>query len=339
MSLKNHDRSRVTIYDVADHAGVSVTTVSRVLNDSEHVSEMTRAVVLDSVRELRFRPDRAAKSLAQSQQTIAVAVPEFTSLSHTKLMKGIRDRLVRATVDLLLCDLTRKKPRKKLTNFLSRGVMDGLLLADISVDKDIAQELEGLGVPVVLVGSQWPSLDSFFWKRKSIARMATEHLIDRGHERIGIIAASDFNRAHDARIAGYREALETEGVGIDNSLIINNLTKECDGPSEEGGYEAMIELLHCRPPVTAVFSSSPIHAIGAWRAIRDSGYSVPEECALVGTGDLEVSRSMGLSTVVKNVRDVGERAVDLLLQRLRGKENSEPVSQFIQTELRVRRSS
>lgn len=339
MSVKNHDRSRVTIYDVADHAGVSVTTVSRVLNDSRHVSEMTRAVVLDSVRELRFRPDRAAKSLAQSRQTVAVAVPEFTSLSHTKLMKGIRDRLVSTTVDLLLCDLTRREPKTKLTNFLSRGVMDGLLLADIPVDKDIAQELEGLGVPVVLVGAQWPVLDSFFWERKSIARMATEHLVDRGHERIGIIAASDFNRAHDARIAGYREALEAEGIRVDDSLIVDGHMEEHDGPSEGAGYEAMVELLHCSPPVTAVFSSSAVHAIGAWRAVRDSGYSVPEDCALVGAGDLEVSRSMGLSTVVKNVRDVGERAVDLLLQRLRGEEDSEPVSQLIQIELRVRRSS
>lgn len=345
MTVKTRGHSRTTIYDVADHAGVSASTVSRVLNRAQCVSDTTRASVLNSIQELRFSPDRTAKSLAQrATQTIAVAVPACTNLFHSELLKGIRDCLNGTGIDLLLCDLDWKAPRITLVNFLSRGAMDGLLLAGMPVDEEIAEDLEMLGIPIVLIGSEWPTLDFFSWQEEAGARMATEHLIGRGHERIGMITTPNLNRLYDARITGYREALTAAGIGFDESLIAYGLAGQRDAGthdsiSKETGYKAMVDLLHLSSPVTAVFASSDVQAIGAWKAIRNSAHSVPGDYALVGYGDLQVSRFIGLTSVAQNIRDVGESATRVLLQRLCGEGDDQPVSQLVRTELRVRRSS
>lgn len=118
-------RSKPTISDVARHAKVSIATVSRVVNDSSHVSEATRERVQAVIDELQFRPDRTAKSLAQqSTRTIAVALPSFTTPFHNELLKGMRSRLKEADVELLLCDLQWETPEATLMNFLGQGAME-----------------------------------------------------------------------------------------------------------------------------------------------------------------------------------------------------------------------
>mgnify|MGYP006424093249 CR=1 FL=1 len=339
MSSPANGFSGSTIYDVADHAGVAISTVSRVLNDSPNVAVATRERVRSSIRELQFRPDRTARSLAQrTNQTIAVAVPTFTTPFHNELLKGVRARLDRSDVDLLLCDLDWEAPKKTLLHFLSRGTLDGLLVAGLPMDDGVADELTLLGAPVVLVGSSWPTIDSLYWKEERGARLATQHLLDRGHECIGMVTTPHVNRTRDARIRGHREALETAGIPFNKSLVAYGRTKKHDGFSEEAGYEAMQDLLQLDAPVTAVFASSDVQAIGAWQAVREAGGQVPEDCAIVGYDDIKVSRFIGLTSVAQNMHDVGEDATDRLLHRM-ANGSDEPVSRLIHPELKVRSSS
>lgn len=340
MPSNSQDQSKTTIYDVADRAGVAISTVSRVLNDSRDVSDATRETVLKAIRDLQFRPNRTAKSLAQrSTRTIAVAVPTFTTPFHNELLKGVRTRLDDADLDLLLCDLDWEAPRATLRNFLSRGAMDGLLLTGISVNEEISLELQTLGAPVVLVGSQWEEMDCFYWDDKPGAKLAVDHLVDQGHSKIAMITTPhDENRLRNARVSGYREALEKAGLPFEEDLIACGETRKHDGFSEEAGYEAMQYLLKHHPDVTAVFASSDVQAIGAWQAIRHAGKSVPEDFALVGYDDIKVSRFIGLTSVAQNMHDVGENAADVLLQRLAGSDDP-PVSQLVQPNLVVRKSS
>jgi LacI family transcriptional regulator len=340
MPPKSQDQSKTTIYDVADHAGVAISTVSRVLNDSRDVSDATRETVLKAIRELQFRPNRTAKSLAQrSTRTIAVAVPTFTTPFHNELLKGVRSRLDDADLDLLLCDLDWEAPRATLRNFLSRGAMDGLLLTGIAVNEEIALELQTLGAPVVLVGTQWEAMDSFYWDDVPGARLAVEHLIERGHTDIAMITTPhDENRLRNARVAGYRDALEDAGLPFIEDRVACGQTRKHDGFSEEAGYEGMQHVLEHHPDVTAVFASSDVQAIGAWQAIRQAGQAVPDDYALVGYDDIKVSRFIGLSSVAQNMHDVGEQAADVLLQRLAGSDDP-PVSRLVQPELVVRKSS
>lgn len=334
------DQEKTTIYDVAEHAGVAISTVSRVLNNSQDVSEETREIVLDAIRDLQFRPNRTAKSLAQrSTRTIAVAVPTFTTPFHNELLKGVRDRLDNEDVDLLLCDLDWEAPKATMQNFLERGAMDGLILAGVPVESDAEEYLRTLGAPVVLIGAKWDSMDCLYWNDEPGAKMAVNHLLDQGHERIGMITTPHANRLRNARIIGYKQALKAAGRPYDETLVVRGETRKHDGFSEESGYEAMQQLLALDTPVTAVFASSDVQAIGAWQAIREAGLRVPDDYALIGYDDIKVSRFIGLSSIAQNMHYVGNKSTDVLLSRLNRTGSDEPLSELVELELKVRKTS
>jgi LacI family transcriptional regulator len=329
-----------TIHDVAERAGVSAATVSRVVNESGQTADATRERVVDAIEALQYRPNRTAKSLAQgATRTIAVAVPTFTTPFHNELLKGVRYRLEDHDADLLLCDLEWEHPGASLTDFLERGAMDGLLAAGLPVENEIGEELRRLGAPVILVGSQWDDLDSFYWNETAGARRATEHLLDQGHTRIGMVTAHHESSIRNARILGYKRALLDAGIEPRDEWLAVGQTEKHAGYSEESGYEAMQALLDGGLDVTAVFASSDVQAIGAWQALRHEGLSVPEDVGIVGYDDVKVSRFIGLSTISQKMHDIGEAAADLLLQRLQGTGDPDPVSRLITPDLQVRASS
>ena len=338
--MPDDEQDKTTIYDVAEHAGVAISTVSRVLNNSQDVSDSTRERVMGAIRELQFRPNRTAKSLAQrATRTIAVAVPTFTTPFHNELLKGVRDRLDDADIDLLLCDLDWEAPRKTLFNFLDRGAMDGLIVAGLPIDEETGQDLVSLGAPVILIGTEWPPLDSFYWEEEPGVIQAINHLVEKGHRRIGMITTPHSNRLRDARVNGYKQALEEAGLEFDEELVVHGETRKHDGFSEESGYEAMKELLSLDEPVTAIFASSDVQAIGAWQAIREAGLDVPDDYSLVGYDDIKVSRFIGLTSVAQNMHYVGEKATDVLMSRLNDTGTEDPVSETVTPELQIRKSS
>lgn len=340
MSEKKNPSDKVTIYDVAEYANVAISTVSRVLNESQDVAESTRKRVLQAIEELQFRPNRTAKNLAQhSTRTIAVAVPTFTTPFHNELLKGVRDRLDNEDIDLLLCDLDWEAPTASLRNFLERGTMDGLLLVGAPSDEDLLEELRMAGSPVTVVGELVENFDSFYWNDVPGAKLAVEHLLDEGHRRIGMITTPHENRLRNDRVEGYSEALTEAGIDFKPGLVADGKTRKHDGFSEESGYEAMQDLLDLEEPVTAVFASSDVQAIGAWQAIREAGLDVPDDYALVGYDDIKVSRFIGLSSVAQNMHDVGKDATDVLLQRLNKSGPDDPISKQVELDLMVRKSS
>lgn len=340
MTEKPEQQEQATIYDVAERAGVAISTVSRVLNNSQDVADATRERVLSAIQDLQFRPNRTAKSLAQrSTRTIAVAVPTFTTPFHNELLKGVRDRLDEEDIDLLLCDLDWEAPKVTLRNFLERGTMDGLLLVGGPSDEELAEELRTLGSPVVLIGGRLDGLDSFYWDDKPGAKLAVKHLLEQGHTRIGIITTPHDNRLRNARVAGYRSALEDAGIEFDSDLVVHGHTRKHDGFSEESGYEAMQDLLVLDESVTGAFASSDVQAIGAWQAIREEGLEVPDDYALVGYDDIKVSRFIGLTSIAQNMHDVGEDATDILLQRLNQTGPDKEISRLVELKLQVRKSS
>jgi LacI family transcriptional regulator len=294
---------------------------------------------LRAIETLQFRPNRTARSLAQrTSRTIAVAVPTFTTPFHNELLKGVRSELDEADIDLLLCDLAWAAPKSTLRNFLERGAMDGLLLAGIPVDDEIGRELKTLGSPVILIGTQRDGMDSFYWDETAGAKLAVDHLVEQGHRRIGMIAPHVEGAIRDARLGGYRAALDAAGLSFDPELVAYGQTRKHAGFSEESGYEAMQKLLELSDPPEAIFASSDVQAIGAWQAIRHAGKSVPEDFVIMGYDDIKVSRFIGLSSVAQNMHDVGEDATALLMRRIKGSDE-EVVSQVVAPELIVRKSS
>lgn len=333
------ERDRVTIYDVADRAGVAISTVSRVLNDSSDVAEGTRRRVLDAIDYLQYRPQRSARTLAHSEaRVLAVAVPTFTSYFYNEILKGVKDRLEDEDTDLLLFNLGSRSPEETLLRSLERGTVDALLLATLSVEGELHRELKKLRAPVVLVGQESEEFDCFFWDDVLGARRAVDHLLERGHRRIGMIAAHAWSHSAEERIQGYRTALEEAGIEVDDALIQTGSTQKHAGYSEEAGLEAMEALLERAPDLTAVFAGSDVQAIGAAKALRDRGRAIPEDVALVGYDNIKLSRFLDFTTIDHHLHEIGLRATRLLLRRMQGERESE-VREFIDPDLIVRGSS
>ncbi len=333
-------KQKITIYDVAERARVAISTVSRVLNNSDDVSPKTRALVQQAVAELDYRPDRTARALAkQATQALAVAIPSFTTPFHTALLKGVRQCLADEEIDLLLCDLGSSDRRQVLINFLHRGAVDGLLLVGVQMDDILLQELNTLQAPVVLVGRPSEYFDSYWWDNFSGAQAATTHLIEQGHQRIGLIKSHLRPLDEDTRFQGYKAALEQAGLPFDMSLVVTGETDKHRGYSEETGVEGMEKLLQLDPPVTAVFACSDVQAVGAWRTIIDAGKKVPDDFALVGYDNLKSSHYIDLTSVNQRMQAIGQEAAQMLLDRIQGRKSGEPESNLIKPELIVRRSS
>ena len=334
------EKTKATIYDVAARAGVAISTVSRVLNDSNDVSDPTRKRVLRAIDELQFRPDRTAKTLAQRQtRSLAIAIPTFTTPFHNELLKGVRMTLREHDIDLLLCDLGSSQPQRTLMRFLKRGAVDGLLLAGLPVDEALGDELKALRAPVILVGYPWDHFDAFYWDNEAGAQQAVAHLVEQGHRRIGLIRTHTESILQDQRIEGYRKGLEEAGLPFEEAYVQSGHTEKHAGFSEEAGYEAMQGLLALDARPTAVFASSDVQAIGAWKAIRDQGLRVPDDIALVGYDDVKTSEYIGLSSVDQDMHGVGEEATEVLLERVKGVQGDGPVSVKKTPTLRVRYSS
>ncbi len=315
--------SRVTIYDVADRAGVAISTVSRVLNGSAEVSEATRTRVQQAIEALRFQPQRTARSLAQQSTTsIAVAMPSATSSFYVEVLKGVKDALRDRDIDLLLCNLGSQHPYATLERFLDRGAVDGLLLVSLPVEGETGERLARINAPVVLVGTRLgqstdaPGFDTLWWDDASGARRATEHLIGLGHRRIGLISAHAWSYNSSPRLEGYRDALTAAGLPYDPALVVSGQAIKHAGYSEEAGAEAMQQLLALPEPPTAVFAASDVQAFGAWAFARDAGLRIPRDVSIVGYDNLKVSRFLGLTTVDQQMKAVGHRATARLLDRM-----------------------
>lgn len=332
---------RATIYDVARHAGVAISTVSRVLNDADDVSDETRRRVLAVVDRLQYRPHRTARSLAQKQlSTLAVAVPTFTMPIFTELLKGVQAELRHHQIDLLLCDLGSSAMGRTLRRFMDRGAVDGLLLAGMEIDDEVAHDLETLGAHVVLVGSRTDPFDSFWWDDAAGTRQAVTYLAGEGHRTIGMVTSGEENTfGSAARLRGYREALEAAGIPYEDRLVRQGTTRKHMGSSEEAGYEAMEAILADHPSVTAVFADSDVLAIGAWKAAQDRGYDVPGALSIVGYENIKVSRYIGLTTVDLGMQEVGREATELLVRRMKAQAQEATVSHRIEPQLVVRRTS
>lgn len=330
---------RVTIYEVADEARVAISTVSRVLNGSSEVSDATRARVQAAIEKLQFQPQRIAKSLAQQATTsLAVALPSATSLFYVEILKGVKDVLRDKDIDLLMCNLGSSDPQQTLQRFIGRGAVGGLLLISLPIDDTLSEQLKRMHAPVVSIGARSSGFDSFWWNDHEGARMATQHLLDLGHRRVGFISSQTWSSAASPRLAGYQAALEAAGIEFDPALVVVGTTSKHAGFSEEAGKEGMAKLMQLESPPTGVFASADVQAFGAWSYARENGMQVPQDVSIVGFDDLKLSRFLDLSSVNQRMQEVGRMATERLLERMDAR-NDERIDVEIPLELNARGST
>jgi DNA-binding LacI/PurR family transcriptional regulator len=318
--LEAEDARPPTIDDVVRLAGVGKGTVSRVLNGSASVSEATRARVRLAIQELNFRPNVAARRLSQGTATRQIGVLEsfITSPAFADRLRGIQD-IVESTEDFELLLFSCGSPERyarRLSTIVEQRSVEGLLIVDLLVSEEQSRQIEAAGIAVVSISSDrqaWPSLgpDDFHG-----GYLATRHLIDRGHRRIGYVGDAfpdpfGFTTGRD-RFRGYERALEEAGLPVDPGWI---------GLGKHGKAEASdltCRILAASAPPTAIFAMSDIQAIGCMAAAQGLGASVPNDVSIIGFDDIEISTVVGLTTVRQHLSESGRIGARYLLQRLRG---------------------
>lgn len=337
----------VTIYEVAEKAGVGIGTVSRVLNDSPQITPATRAKVLKVIKQLNFQPHAMAQSLARRKaQTVGVIVPFFTGYFYVELLRGIQQSLSENNFDLILYgvdDLNKKDACCE--RVLQQRRVDGVLLLSMPIAESFVKEFKRRKLPLVLVDAFHPKFDSITVNNEAGAYHAVRHLIECGYRKIAIVNGHWESTPAQERLAGYKRALAEAKLNMPVNYVLSSdgLSENAamnDGFSKETGYRAMQQMLALngtRPE--AVFAASDIQALGAITAMREHGLRAPHDLAVVGFDDIELAQLIGLSTVRQPICEMGKLAVERLLARINGSAEAASVHHRFDTELVVRETS
>jgi LacI family transcriptional regulator len=337
---------RVTIKEVAEEAGVSTQTVSRVLNHRPDVAPETRQRVQQIIDQLGYHPSNIARSLVQGRSfTLGVVGWGLEYFGPSRTLSGIEQEASELGYVLLL-SLIRQPGNSDvgplLRDVLARQV-DGIVWAvpEIGGNRDwIREESSRLPVPVVFLSMQpQPNLSVVAVDNRGAGRMATRHLLDVGYENVGLITGPLAWWEARQRQSGWQDALEEAGIPIEGNLVVEG---DWEAASGERGLHRLLEL---RPDVDAVFVSNDQMALGALQAARRLGVRVPEDLALVGVDDIPESVYFypPLSTVRQDMVELGRCAVRELGGTIeatqQGKEVVEPKTILLKPELIIRESS
>ncbi|MEY4137519.1 MAG: hypothetical protein RL205_1647 [Actinomycetota bacterium] len=329
----------ITIRDVAEAAGVSTATVSRALRGLPNVDEATRARVQAIAAQLDYVISPSASRLASGRTgSIGVITPYISRWFFSTVLSGVENVLQNAGMDLLLMSVSTADSQHRLPPAprLRRRV-DGVLAIATPPDDAQLDEVIALGMPTSLIGTAKDGVAGVTIDDVQAGRTATQHLLNLGHTRIGVISGhlidAPFTAEHD-RFRGYRETMEEAGLEIDPLL-------EAFGYfTVAGGEQAMTALLTHRNRPTAVFAMSDEMAFGAMRAMRAHGLTPGKDISIIGIDNHDLSELLDLTTVAQPVFDLGRVAAEALLVQIRSDGSSpRPESFVLPTQLIVRGST
>jgi LacI family transcriptional regulator len=324
----------VTIYDLARKAGVGIGTVSRCLNNHPSVSPETRARVLNVAKRLSYQPHAYAQRLASKKtNTISTIIPFFTNYFFIEVLQGVQDKAAELGFDLILYGVNNPAQAEHyLRRSLHRGHVDGVMFFSMKFPESFVAKFQQMNLPVVLVDTHHENFDSLRVKNKEGAMRATHHLISLGHQNIAMINATLQNEPARKRLDGYRAALEQAAISFKANNVFAATIDKQDGFNREAGYRSMKELMKVsslRNPVTAVFVSSDVQAIGSLEAARELGVRVPEDIAIVSFDDIELARHAQLSTMRQPMHEMGSIALEKLYGRMKNPSASPTLTSFL----------
>ena len=313
-----------TLEVVAARAGVSRATASRVLRGATNVSDGAREAVLRAARDTAYAPNLAARSLVtRRSDSVAFLVAEsevrlFTDPYFLAMLRGAHAQIAASGLQLVFVIASTPAEAEQFEHYAAGGHVDGVLLLSLHGDDRLPQSLERLGVPTVLNGrplSGDPSLCYVDSDNLAGGRAATELLIERGATHIATITGPQDMGAGLDRLAGFQAALSAAGRPRTHLVAAGDF-------SVERAKQAMHELLAADPRIDAVFAASDLTAIGAMRAIEESGRRVPDDVAVVGFDDVrEAALTVPpLTTVRQPIADLGRTMAQLLLRRIAGED-------------------
>lgn len=333
-------RRRPTMKDVAQHAGVSVSTVSYVLNDSGPVAPERRMRVLDAIRVLEYLPNESARSLKRrSVSTIGMVVPELTNQFFAMVTEGVQKAAAaRDVLVVLVVPDATELPEENQARLLRSQRVDGVVYLSGTGSMPMSiYELARSG-PVVLVDEQIPGMElpAVVCDSRRGAREVAAHVLGQGHRRLAVIGGPPALWTAQQRLAGYREAFAGAGIDPDSVPVLVGDYRQASG-------EARAAELLAAPPAdrpTALICANDLMAIGAMEYCRANGLRVPEDVSIVGFDDLPVSRLLSppLTSVRQPAHDMGHQAATMLLDMLDRQAAGPLVSQTLPARIQLRAS-
>lgn len=338
--LKNKNNRRPTQIDVALKAGVSQATVSVVVNNNARIAipDETRQRVFQAIDELGYRPNTLASSLRLGKtQTIGLILPDSANPFFAEVSRSIEAAAFKKNYNLILCN-TEENIEKELlyVDVLCSRQVDGIIFVAVGDKTDSLMQVLCKHIPVVMVDRDLSGIevDAVLMDNHLGGYLATEHLIQLGHRRIGCIFGPSSVNPSARRGEGYLDALKDHDISSDEKLMIRG------DFHPHSGMDAARRMLNLPESPTAFFACNDLMAIGALRAIAEAGLHVPEDISLVGFDDIELASYTNppLTTIAQPIQEAGQKAVDLLLSRIQ--EPDLPFRQvMLPTSLTIRRSS
>jgi LacI family transcriptional regulator len=326
-----------TIRDVAREAGVSVTTVSRVLNDSGPVKSATRQRIRDVARRLHFTPNTAARSLSTRRtNTIGVLLPDVYGEFFSEVIRGIDQSAQQHGFHVLISGAHNEPAEVSAAVSAMRGRVDGLILMASGLDAVTLARNLSERIPAVLINADHDAshFDTINIDNFGGALAMTTHLLELGHREIHMISGPARNRDAMEREKGFRAALKAAGSAVrDEWIVAGSFT-------EASGYRATEQLLDAGVKPTAIFAANDSMAVGALSALRNRGLRVPEDIAVVGFDDVPIAEyvSPPLTTVRVSIPQLGSCAAERLVACIRARNGQERRHEILATELIVRGS-
>ncbi|MBR0597152.1 LacI family DNA-binding transcriptional regulator [Sinanaerobacter chloroacetimidivorans] len=330
----------MNIKSVAKKAGVSVATVSRVLNHPDAVAPDTKEHILSVMESLDYTPNWFARGLKLNRTgVIALLIPDILDLGYMEIAKGVEDVAHQKKYNIMLCttEEDRGKEKEQVENFLTRKV-DGIILVSSFLKNSDLQQIKKQDVSVVLIGKNEDNTGAnlVYTDYKAATSEAVKHMIEIGHRKIGMIYGTRPKLENMDKLEGFKKTLMEEGLNYRDSHIVE------EENSIEGGYLAASKLLNQADRPEALFVSSDTMAIGAMEKIKQTGLRIPQDIAVVGFDNLKISGFMEpkLTTVAKPMYRMGLVAARLLFDLMEEDEQKEqePQEILIQSKLKVRKS-
>ncbi len=334
--------ARVTIAEVARKAGVSMMTVSRVINHKEGVSKATQRAIEEVIRQLDYRPNIVARGLAtQRTGTLGLVVADISNPFFSGVARGVEKAAFAEDYSILVCN-TEEDPQRELDvlELLLEKWVDGLVLCSSRLEPHKLQSILAQYPAAVLVNNQLEGVDTppnvgcVFINDKAGGKMATDHLIRGGHRAIGFLSGPTVSQSSRWRGEGYRQALKEGGLPYRQELVL-----PC-APTVEGGQQATAQLLAVHPEITALFCYNDLVAVGAIQACNEFGRAIPGDLAIVGYDDIILAPLVTPSLTTCRVarEELGRLATCLLLERM-GRPTGGCERNILEPELIVRASA
>lgn len=327
-------RRTVTIQDVARTAGVSVSTVSRVLNGKVDVASETQDRILSVIDDLGFTTNLAARSMrSQKKNLVGLIMPDIAYPFAIEVMKGVNRAIAESEFDLLVYTTgdVRKSGRafheQKYVSLLTNSISDGVIIvAPVAGEFNIDAPI--ISIDPLASNPNYPSVHATNYQG---ALDAMKYLLDLGHTRIGHISGRSELESSNRRLKGYRDALENAGIHVDEQLIVSG------DYTTETAVRCARELLSLENPPTAIFASNDQSAIGVFHVVEELGLRIPEDLSIVGFDNIPESKYMGLTTIDQFIEQMGYVATERLIKLINGETLPEQTYRM-QTQLIVRTS-